>query len=177
MQTLTIIEDRGILKKTGPLMIIFGILATIIGVGIFSFFIRGAIGGALLGGLGAGGITLVYTGFKRLSMANKAARTIIYADETGVKFAKDAYTNADTFIPWHDIQSVNTANKNFLIMLKNPDEYCNSLNNKRDINMAKQSIKKFKTPILVSTTTCKESADEIAERVNQILQLNTNSTI
>lgn len=177
MEKLTIIEDREMLKSSAPVMIILGILAAIIGVGIFLFLIGGAIGGALLGGLGFGGISVANTGFKRLGMAKKPARTVVCADEMGVRVAKDAFTNAEIFFPWQDVQSANVVNKAFLLILKNPDEYINSLSDKKDINAAKQYMKKFKTPIFVATSTCKESAGEIAERINKMLQFSESPTL
>lgn len=174
MEKFTIIEDRGILKKTSPQMIIFGIIGAVIGIGFYIFVAQGAIGGAVLGGLGYGGIMAANTGFKRLKLAKEQPRTVVYADEAGLTVPRDDFSNADLFFQWKDIESAcimanKEANKKLLIIIKNPNDYINALTDKKTKNFAKANMKRFKTPIIVSTVTCKESVGEIAKRINNII--------
>jgi hypothetical protein len=169
MNNLTIFEDRGKLKRSAPLMIILGILAA--GAGFFAFlFIGGAIGGAIGGGLAGGGGVSAYAGFKRLGLMGKEARVVLAADEAGVKVARDAYQSADSFFPWSDIYIAKAVNKNFALVLIYPDKYIDSLTDKNLKKAARLHMRSYGTPIFVQTTTCAESAEDIAEAVNQMLE-------
>lgn len=174
MEKLIIAEDKEILKKTAPVMIVSGIIAAVIGIGIYLFIVGGAIGGAILGGVGFSGIMAANTGFKRLKLAKEQPRTVVYADETGLTVPRDDFSNADLFFQWKDIESAcimanKEANKKLLIIIKNPNDYINALTDKKVKNFAKANMKRFKTPIIVSTVTCKESVGEIAKRINNII--------
>lgn len=170
MEKLTIFEDKNKLRRSVPVLIILGILAIIAGLCIYIYLIQGAIGGGLCGMFLGMGIYAAGTGFKRWNLLYKPARIVVDIDEIGVKVTMNVYLNAYKLFIWQDIQSANAKKNVFLLILKNPDNYISTLCDKKEINIAKTNIKNHMTPIIVDISTCKESAGEIAERINIILQ-------